>query len=90
MTVLPLAVLYVRTRDKVGDPDFKETYLRDILYKNTEISKFFKDETLHVLDYDCEYDRGYPDADKFPEFNNKVILISFNFSSGDSSILILI
>lgn len=90
MTVLPLAVLYVRTRDKVGDPDFKETYLRDILYKNAEISKFFKDETLHVLDYDCEYDKGYPDADKFPEFNNKVFLLILNISSGDSSILILI
>ncbi|CAD8155856.1 unnamed protein product [Paramecium pentaurelia] len=71
LTVLPLAMLYVRARDKCGDPDFKETYLRDMLYKNNEINALFKDETLHVLDYDCEYDRGYPCPEKFPEFKNK-------------------
>ncbi|CAK78261.1 unnamed protein product (macronuclear) [Paramecium tetraurelia] len=71
LTVLPLAMLYVRARDKCGDPDFKETYLRDMLYKNNEINALFKEETIHVLDYDCEYDRGYPCPEKFPEFKNK-------------------
>lgn len=69
--MIPVGLMYVRARDKCGDPDFKETYLRDIIYKNDEISALFKEETIHVLDYDCEYERGYPDADKFPEFNNK-------------------
>lgn len=72
MTAVPLALLYVRARDKCGDPDFKETYLRDMIYKNSEITALFNEETIHVLDYDCEYDRGYPDLEKFPEFKNKV------------------
>jgi len=29
---LPWLLLYVRIRDKTLDPDFKETYLRDMLY----------------------------------------------------------
>lgn len=39
-------MFYVRARDKVGDPDFKETFLRDILYKNKEITELFNEETI--------------------------------------------
>lgn len=46
-------MFYVRLRDKTLDPDFKETYLREMIYNNPEISKLFKEETIHVLDYDC-------------------------------------
>jgi len=62
----------VRIRDKTLDPDFKETYLRDMLYQNPEITKYFNEETIHVLDYDCEYDKGIPDPTKFPEYQNNV------------------
>jgi len=48
------------------------SYLRDIIYRNAEITKLFNEDTIHVLDYDCEYTKGYPDAEKFPEFNNRV------------------
>jgi hypothetical protein len=51
-----------------------------MLYKNTEITKYFNEETLHILDYDCEYDRGFPDAEKFPEFNNRI----FRFFNTDT------
>ncbi|KAM3131080.1 hypothetical protein pb186bvf_016778 [Paramecium bursaria] len=71
LSILPVIMFYVRARDKVGDPDFKETFLRDILYKNKEITELFNEETIQVLDYDCEYDKGYQDPEKFPEFNNK-------------------
>jgi len=71
LTFLPWALAYTRVRDRTLDPDFKETYLRDMLYRNPQITKYFKEETIHVLDYDCEYDRGLPDPVKFPEFNNK-------------------
>lgn len=43
-----------------------------MIYKNPEIAKLFKDETIHVLDYECEYDKGLPDVEKFPEYTNKV------------------
>eukprot|EP01017_Pseudomicrothorax_dubius_P044573 TRINITY_DN754_c0_g2_i1.p1 TRINITY_DN754_c0_g2~~TRINITY_DN754_c0_g2_i1.p1 ORF type:complete len:303 (+),score=71.86 TRINITY_DN754_c0_g2_i1:151-1059(+) len=72
LSALPWFVLYTRIRDKTLDPDFKETFLRDMLYKNEKITKYFKEETIHVLDYEFEYDKGYPDAEKFPEYNNKV------------------
>lgn len=72
LTILPWALFYTRARDKTLDPDMKETYLRDMIYKNPEITALFNEETIHVLDYDFEYDKGYPDAQKFPEYNNKV------------------
>lgn len=59
-------------RDKSLDPDIKETYLRDIIHKNAEIGALFKPETIHILDYELEYDQGYPCEAKFPEYKNKL------------------
>ena len=70
LTILPLLLAYVRIRDKTLDPDFKETYLRDMLYSHQEVAALFKDDTIHVLDYDCEYDKDI-DMEKFPEFRNQ-------------------
>jgi len=72
LSAMPWFILYVRVRDKTLDPDFKETYLRDMLWNNKEITKHFNEETIHILDYDCEYDKGLPDPAKFPEYQNKV------------------
>ena len=33
-----------------------------MIYKNPEITKYFSEETIHVLDYDLEYDKGFPDT----------------------------
>ena len=57
-----------------------------MIYKVPEITEFFNEETIHVLDYDCEYDSGY-DVEKFPEYKNKVKIIIFR--SGNSLITIL-
>jgi hypothetical protein len=38
LTYLPLILIYIRVRDKTLDPDFKETYLRDMIYQNQEVS----------------------------------------------------
>jgi hypothetical protein len=43
-----------------------------MIHKNPEISALFKPETIHILDYDLEYDEGIPDTAKFPEFENKL------------------
>jgi len=51
LTVLPWIVFWTRLRDKTLDPDMKETYLRDMLYRNPVISKYFKEESIHILDY---------------------------------------
>ena len=55
-TVLPAAIFYVRMRDRTKDPDMKETFLRDMIHKNPEVGALFKPETIHILDYDFEYD----------------------------------
>jgi len=68
MSILPWFLIYVRIRDKTLDPDFKETYLRDMIWKNEEITKYFSEETSHILSYDCEYDAGFQDPEKFPEY----------------------
>ena len=57
-----------------------------MIYKVPEITEFFNEETIHVLDYDCEYDSGY-DVEKFPEYKNKVNIIWYRF--GNSLIPIL-
>lgn len=80
-TLIPLAVLYTRVRDKTQDPDMKETYLREMMYTNAEISKYFSDETIHVMDYEFDYVKGFPETDKFPEQNNKL----FRFFNNDTS-----
>lgn len=57
-----------------------------MLYKNPEITKYFNEETIHVIDYDCEFDKTI-DYDKFPEFTNRawsmlLTLCPFKFSLG--------
>jgi hypothetical protein len=39
-----------------------------MIHKNPELSALFKPETIHVLDYDLEFDSGIPDTAKFPEY----------------------
>ena len=60
-----------------------------MIYRNPEISALFNEETIHVLDYDCEYDRTI-DYEKFPEYNNKVwrknLLVLFNFQNSSTLI----
>jgi len=81
ISLLPWILFYTRIRDKTLDPDLKETYLRDMLYKNPEITKYFNEETIHVIDYDCEFDKTI-DYEKFPEYNNK----SWRFFNTDTGL----
>jgi hypothetical protein len=46
-------------------------WLRDMIHQNEELGKLFKPESIHVMDYDLEWDQGYPCETKFPEFKNK-------------------
>lgn len=82
-TLLQLAAFcsfWVRWRDKSADPEIEETILRGIIHDNARIQELFAIETMHVLDYDCEY-QPFPDAVEFPEFNNKF----FRFFNSDSN-----
>jgi len=80
LSVLPWILFYTRLRDRTLDPDLKETYLRDMLYKNQEITQLFNEETIHVIDYECEFDKEI-DYEKFPEYNTRAWKF-FNTDSG--------
>ena len=53
-----------------------------MIYKVPQITEFFNEETIHVLDYECEYDTEI-DTQKFPEYHNKVWKF-FNADTGMS------
>lgn len=69
-TMVPLICLYTRIRNKVIDPEIPESHLREMMHTHERLGKLFNVDTTQVLDYDAEYDRGFPDAQEFPEFNN--------------------
>lgn len=52
-----------------------------MIYNHPEIAKLFTVETMHVLDYNFEYDSGFPCEKQFPEFTNKL----FRFWNADTS-----
>jgi hypothetical protein len=62
-----------------------------MIYTHPEISKYFKDATIHVLDYNFEFDKGFPDEAEFPEFKNNLFrlfntdtsMCSGHFTFGD-------
>lgn len=88
LTILPWMLFWTRIRDKTADPEINEVHLRDIIHENPELGALFKPETIHLLDYDMEYDTGFPSTSneatvcesKFPEFNNKF----FRFFNNDT------
>lgn len=55
-----------------------------MIHQHPDIGALFKPETIHVLDYDLDYDAGYPDEKKFPEFNSKIWRF-FNSDAGFTS-----
>jgi hypothetical protein len=55
-TILPMMLFYTRIRDKTLDPVLQENYLRDIIHQNPEIGPLFNPLSIHVMDYDFEYD----------------------------------
>lgn len=80
LTVLPWMVFWTRVRDRTCDPELDEVHLRDIIHDHPEIGQLFKTDSIHILDYDLEYDSGFPCEKKFPEFKNKL----FRFFNTDT------
>ena len=72
LTLLPLLSFYTRCRDKVKDPEFPETYLRDMIQNNPELKKYFTVDTMQTMDFEFDFIPGFPDAVEFPEYSNKL------------------
>lgn len=71
---------WIRWRDRSADPEIEETYLRTIIHENPRVQELFSVDTMHVLDFDCEY-APMPDAEDFPEFQNPL----FRFFNTDGN-----
>lgn len=63
--------------------------MRDMLYKRPEIAELFTDATMHVLDYEMEFDTGFPDPEKFPEFQNSTFSKRFHLMGKKHSLFFL-
>lgn len=72
LALLPLGTLYCRVKDRSADPVFPETYLRDMIHNNPQLKQLFKVESMTTLDFEFEYIKGFPSAEEFPEFENKL------------------
>ena len=70
MTWTTLMGFYTRLRDKTADPEIEETQFRALLEEYPRINELFQVETMHVLDFDCEY-MDMPCEEEFPEVKNK-------------------
>lgn len=75
-----ITAIWIRWRDRSADPEIEETFLRAIIDDNERIQELFSVETMHVMDFECEY-QPFPDDLEFPEFNNKF----FRFFNTDSN-----
>lgn len=80
MSVTAMTAFYIRMRDKTADPEIEETHFRALLESNERIRELFQVETMHVLDYDCDYS-PMPCEEEFPEISNKY----FKFFNADGN-----
>ena len=72
LALIPMFTFITLLNDKVQDPVCPETYLRDMIHKNSELSKNFSVDTMQTLDYSFEYQREFPAESEMPEFKNKL------------------
>ena len=70
------AVWYFRVRDKVSHPDIEELTLKDMLYANETVLRYFHDQTAYVIDFHAEYDKF--NIDEYPEYSKSTLARLFN------------
>lgn len=61
-----LAAWYYRIRDKVSHPEFDELEIKDLLYENEVVKKYFNDQSSYVIDQYQEYDKF--NISDYPEY----------------------
>lgn len=67
---------YYRIRDKVSHPDYDELEIKDYLYSNETVKKYFSDLTSYVIDVHQEYDKF--NIEEHPEYSTSAIAKFFN------------
>jgi len=77
------AVWYFRVRDKVSHPDIEEMELKDLLYANETINKYFNDQTSYVIDFHAEYDKF--NLEEYPEYSKSSLARLFNVDCNTTS-----
>jgi hypothetical protein len=72
-----------RIRDKGFEPTIDEVWLYDTIFKNPKILSLFTSKTMHVIDYDQEWDKGRENP-YFPEVRTTIAKF-FNADSNTST-----
>ena len=75
-TGVATAAWYYRVRDKVSHPEFDEAAIKDLLYANETVKKYFHDQTSYVIDQYQEYDKF--NIDEYPEYGTSSLARFFN------------
>lgn len=73
---LSVLVWYYRVREKVSHPEVDELEIKDFLYSNETVKKYFSDLTSYVIDVSQEYDKF--NLDEYSEYKNNWIARMFN------------
>jgi hypothetical protein len=56
-SMVSAAAWFYRVRDKTMHPEFDEAGIKDLLYANETVKKYFHDQTSYVIDQYQEYDK---------------------------------
>eukprot|EP00361_Fabrea_salina_P001693 CAMPEP_0202430946 /NCGR_PEP_ID=MMETSP1345-20130828/4279_1 /ASSEMBLY_ACC=CAM_ASM_000843 /TAXON_ID=342563 /ORGANISM="Fabrea Fabrea salina" /LENGTH=175 /DNA_ID=CAMNT_0049042519 /DNA_START=288 /DNA_END=815 /DNA_ORIENTATION=+ len=78
-----LAACYYRLRDKVSHPEFDELEIKDFLYENETVKKYFHDQTSYVIDQHQEYDKF--NIEDYPEYSESALARFFNVDCNTTS-----
>lgn len=70
------AVMYYRLRDKCSHPEFDELEIKDFLYSNETVKKYFNDQTSYVIDQHQEYDKF--NIQEYTEYSGSALARFFN------------
>ena len=73
---LSVAAWYFRLRDKCSHPEFDELEVKDYLYSNDTVKKYFSDQSSYVIDVSQEYDKF--NIHEHPEYAQSTLAKVYN------------
>jgi hypothetical protein len=74
---------YYRARDKCSHPEVDELEIKDHLYANETVSKYFNDLTSYVIDHGQEYDKF--NIEEHPEYAKSTLAKVFNVDANTTT-----
>ena len=82
-SVISSLAWYYRVRDKCSHPDVDELEIKDHLYANETVSKYFNDLTSYVIDHGQDYDKF--NIEDHPEYSKSTLAKVFNVDANTTT-----